>query len=209
MASFTAANQGNGIFSPAIWSKELIIARESVLVMANNVLRLDSDVAENGYVINLPSISNLSAGLIGADGSCADQAPSETATTLTVDQWYGVTINVPDILAVQSKYDLMKLYSEKMGYALGVIVEQKLLGKYADSSTNYVGTAATDITDAVLRFKSSMRRVSPWLRDTLLLPLPRSLLCWGLISSFVMMPFRIPRVILLLSRETLGNCTEC
>lgn len=150
MASFTAANQGNGIFSPAIWSKELIIARESVLSMANNVLRLDSDVAENGYVINIPSISNLSASLIGADGSLADQAPTESTISLTVNQWLGVSINVPDILAVQSKYDLMTLYAEKMGYALGVAIEDDLLSLYA-SAANFTGTAATDLTDAVIR----------------------------------------------------------
>src|SRR5260221_8082134 len=120
MASFTAASQGNAIFSPAIWSKEMIIARESLLQMANNVLRLDSDVAENGYIVNLPSISNLSASLIGADGSLADQAPTETVTQITINRWMGVSINVPDILAVQSRYELLKLYAEKMGYALGL-----------------------------------------------------------------------------------------
>lgn len=150
MASFTAASQGNGVFSPAIWSKELIIARESVLVMANNVLRLDSDVAEQGYNINIPSISNLSASLIGADGSLADQAPSESAQVLTLDQWLGLSINVPDILAVQSKYDLMKYYSEKMGYALGVVVEQQLLVQAVNASTN-VGSSAVDLSDALLR----------------------------------------------------------
>jgi hypothetical protein len=150
MASFQAAQQGNGVFSPAIWSKELIIARESILSMANNVLRLDSDVAENGYVINIPSISNLSASLIGADGSLADQAPTETALQLTVNQWLGVSINVPDILAVQSKYDLMKLYAEKMGYALGVAIEDDLLGLYS-SAANFTGTSAVDLVDSVIR----------------------------------------------------------
>lgn len=151
MASFTAANQGNAIFSPSIWSKELIIARESVLVMANNVLRLDADVAENGYVINIPSISNLTASLIGADGSLADQAPTETALQLTVNQWVGASINVPDILMVQSKYDLLKLYAEKLGYALGVNIEDNILALANGSPTNSVGSSAVDIIDSVIR----------------------------------------------------------
>lgn len=150
MASFTAASQGNGVFSPAIWSKELIIQRESMLVMANNVLRLDADVAEQGYNINIPSVSNLSASAIGADGSLADQAPSEAATVLTLDQWMGVTINVPDILKVQSKYDLLKLYAEKMGYALGVVVEQKLLQQATNAANNF-GSSSVDLSDANIR----------------------------------------------------------
>lgn len=150
MASFTAASQGNAVFSPAIWSKELIIQRESLLQMANNVLRLDSDVAENGYIVNLPSVSNLTASLIGADGSLADQAPTETVTQITLNRWMGVSINVPDILAVQSRYELLKLYAEKMGYALGLIVEQDLLGTYA-SAGNTVGSTSADISDAAIR----------------------------------------------------------
>lgn len=150
MASLTATNQGNGIFSPAIWSKEMIVARESVLQMANNVTRLDSDVAEKGYIINLPSISNLTASLIGVDGSLADQAPTESALQITINQWVGTSMNFPDILKIQSQYDIMKMYAEKMGYALGVNIEDNLLGLYG-SATNNVGSAATDLIDSVIR----------------------------------------------------------
>lgn len=150
MASFTAAAQGNAVFSPALWSKELIIARESMLQMANNVLRLDSDVAENGYILNLPSVSNLSASLIGNDGSLADQAPSESVVQITLNRWMGVSINVPDILAVQSRYELMRLYAEKMGYALGLIVEQDLLGLYSSISAT-AGSGSADLSDVYIR----------------------------------------------------------
>jgi N4-gp56 family major capsid protein len=63
----------------------------------------------------------------------------------------GVSINVPDIVMSQSKYDLLKLYAEKMGYALAVKVEQDLQSLYTGLTTNSTGTAGLDITDATFR----------------------------------------------------------
>src|SRR6266404_6607427 len=107
MASFTTTTHTK--FIPAIWSKEVILARESRLYMANIIMRLDSDVDEMGNVIHLPGVSNLTATAIGSDGSLADSAPTETEVTLTLNRWMGVSINVPDIVMRQSKYDLVKL----------------------------------------------------------------------------------------------------
>jgi N4-gp56 family major capsid protein len=149
MASFTTTTHSK--FIPEVWSKEVILARESRLYMANLVMRLDSDVAEYGNKIHLPNVSNLTAAAIGSDGSLTDTAPTETEVTLTINRWMGVSINVPDIVMHQSKYDLLKLYAEKMGYALALVVETDLLGQYSSLTTNSVGTAGTDLTDATLR----------------------------------------------------------
>jgi N4-gp56 family major capsid protein len=118
--------------------------------MAKHVWRFDSDVASNGYIVNIPTISNLTASLIGNDGSLSDQAPTETVQQVTLNRWMGISINIPDILAAQSKYELLKFYAEKMGYGLGLIVEQDLLGDYGSASTT-VGSSTTDLTDATIR----------------------------------------------------------
>lgn len=149
MASFTTTTAAK--FIPEIWSKEVILARESRLYMANLVMRLDTDVDEMGNKIHLPNVSNLTASDIGSDGSLTDSAPTETEVVLTLDKWKGVSINVPDIVMAQSKYDLLKLYAEKMGYALALIVEQDLLALYDGLSTNSVGTNGVDLTDATIR----------------------------------------------------------
>lgn len=139
-------------FIPEVWAKEAQIARESKFCMANNVERHDMDVANKGNVINIPKVTNLAASDIGNDGSLADSQNTEGVVTITVNKWKGVSFNVPDILSAQSGYDLMKIYSAKVGYALGLIVEQDLLALYSLLSGTYaVGTAATDITDAQLR----------------------------------------------------------
>jgi hypothetical protein len=119
--------------------------------MANNVLRLDVDVADSGSLVHLPLVSNLSASDIGSDGSLSDTAPTETEVQVVINKWKGVSINIPDILSAQSKYDLMKLYAEKMGYALALVVENDLLDEYDNSTTNSVGALGVDLTDAVLR----------------------------------------------------------
>lgn len=150
MASFTTTTHTK--FIPAVWAKEAQIKRESKLIMANLVERHDVDVADNGSVIHIPIVTNLTAASIGSDGSLTDSANTESEVTITVATWVGVSFNVPDILAAQSKYNLFELYSKKMGYALGLKLEQDMLALYSSLSGSYVvGTSSVDLTDAVLR----------------------------------------------------------
>ena len=136
---------------PDIWSKELVIARESMLVMANLIWRFDVDVASFGDIIHVPSVTNLTAGAIStATGQLDAQAPTETQTLITVNQWYGVRMKVLDIVLAQAKYEFRKLYTEKMAYALGVQLEDALLAQ-ATSVTANAGTYNTALTDAALR----------------------------------------------------------
>lgn len=138
-------------FLPDIWSKEMIIQRESVLVMANLVWRFDVDVAQYGDIIHVPTVTNLTASAISTStGQLAAQSPTETQKTITINQWIGVRMKVLDIVLAQSKYDFRKVYTEKMGYALGVYLEDALLSQ-APNATNNVGTYQANFTDANLR----------------------------------------------------------
>ena len=148
MASFTTTTHDK--FIPEVWSKEAQLARESRLYMANKVDRFDVEFAGGGDLLHIPKVANLTAGDIGNDGSLTDTAPTETEATITINKWKGLSINVPDILKAQSKLDLMKIYTEKIGFALAVAVEDDLLTLYDGLSQN-VGTASVDITDATFR----------------------------------------------------------
>lgn len=150
MASMTTTTHAK--FIPAVWAKEAQIQRESKLIMANLVERHDVDVADNGSVIHIPIVTNLTAGDIGTDGSLTDSANTESEVTLTINKWKGVSFNVPDMLNAQSKYNLLELYAKKMGYALGLVLETDLLGQYSSLSGSYVvGTSGVDLTDAQIR----------------------------------------------------------
>ena len=156
MADVFSTTTTHDKFIPDVWSKETVIARESVLVMPNLVRRFDVDVASYGDVIHIPKVSNLSAGDISTStGQIDAQAPTEGEVTITINKWKGVRMKVLDIVLAQSKYDFRKLYTEKMGYALGVQIEQDLLGNavYSGGATGpsyTVGTFQTDLTDANL-----------------------------------------------------------
>ena len=139
-------------FIPEIWGKEVQIAREEKLIMAPRVERFDVEFSGGGDILHIPKITNLSAGNISTtDGTLDASVNTEGEVTLTVDKWKGVAINVLDIVAAQSRYDLMKFYTQKMGYALALAVDDDLMALYDNLSTNTVGTYNTDITDATLR----------------------------------------------------------
>ena len=148
MASMTVLTHDK--FRPEVWSKRAQIARETKLQMANLVDRYDADVSQKGDVVRIPKVSNLSASDIGNDGSLSDSANTETDVTITVDQWRGCSFNLPDMLAAQSNNDLMSIYSSKIGYALGLDLEDKLFALATGFSQN-VGSYNTDVTDANLR----------------------------------------------------------
>lgn len=149
MASFTTTT--HAVFIPEVWAKEVQLAREDKLVMANRVDRFDLEFANGGDILHVPKIANLSAADIStSDGSLADSAPTETEVTLTVDKWKGIKIDIIDLVTAQSRYDLMAKYAEKMGFGLALAVDDDLMALYATLSQD-VGTAGVDITDAVFR----------------------------------------------------------
>ena len=138
-------------FIPEVWSKEMIIARESVLVLAGLVKRFDADVAKAGNKINIPNLSNLTVGDIStSDGTLDAQAVTETEIEITIDKWKGVRIDALDLTQAQSAYNFMAEYTKKMGYALGLSVESEL-AVLAASLSQTVGTFNTDLTDANFR----------------------------------------------------------
>lgn len=158
MADVFSTTTTQATFLPDIWSKEMIIARESVLVMANLVWRFDMDVASYGDIIHVPTVTNLVAAAIStADGQLDAQSPTETQKTITINQWIGTRMKVLDIVLAQSKYDFRRVYTEKMGYALGQYLEDALLANAvwvagnATGPDNTVGTFGTNFTDTNLR----------------------------------------------------------
>lgn len=148
MASMTSTTHAK--FVPEVWSKKAQIQREARLVMANLVDRYDVDVAQSGNKIHIPKVTDLAAVDVAPDGSVTDQANTEGEVTIDINKWKAAPFNIPDNLMAQSAYDLMSLYSKKIGFALGAAVEDDLLDLYNGLSQSS-GTAGVDLTDATLR----------------------------------------------------------
>ena len=133
-------------FIPTVWSKEIIRATEANLVLADKVWRFDDDVKQYGQVIKIPNLSNLSALDKAANSQVTLQAPTEGVVTLTVNAQKYVAFLVEDILAAQSKYNLMSEYTKKAGYALQKAIDSSianLVTGFSQSTGTYNTTLST------------------------------------------------------------------
>lgn len=144
MASLSTTT--HAAFLPDLWSKQAMIAFEDARVMLKRVSRWDSDVKSKGDVLNIPRIENLTAAAVGATGSYAGEANTNTAYSITINKWYEASIKVPDLVKIQSAYDLFKYYSGKIGYALGIQAETDLTALYSGLA-NSVGASGVAVTD--------------------------------------------------------------
>lgn len=138
------------VFRPQVWSLETLRATEDALVMAPLVKRFDGLIEGKGDVINIPNVSNLSATSKSANAQVTLSAPTESNTTITLDQHQHTAFLVEDILKVQSSYDLLSEYTSKAGFAIAEKIDTDLLGLYTGSTNTDVGTYGSDLTDAVV-----------------------------------------------------------
>jgi len=135
------------VFIPEIWSSLAIVAREAQLVFAKLVDRKFEDGLTKGDKLNIPNISDLAARAKSINAAITYETVTETNTTITVDQHYYAAIAVESITKVQSDRDMLAAYAGKLGYALGLNVDDALASQVeADWSSQTVGTLAAENT---------------------------------------------------------------
>lgn len=133
------------VFNPDVWSKEALIARESNLVLVPLVKHYDRDIRTAGVTLEIPNVSNLTASLKVANTQVNLNAPTETKTTVTINQHYECSLLIEDIEDAHSAYDLAKEYTEKTGYALA-----EKMDKFCAVTMNGAGTFTIGQYGAVL-----------------------------------------------------------
>jgi N4-gp56 family major capsid protein len=136
-------------FIPEIWSQMIKRAVEENLVMAARVQRFDADVSQKGDTIHVPDLSNLTTNAKSANTQVTLQSPTENKTDILIDQHHEASFVVEDILKIQSAYELMRMYTDKAGYAVAHKVDTDLIGLYS-SLSQIVGNGATALTEATL-----------------------------------------------------------
>ena len=135
------------VFIPEIWSSLAIVAREAQLVFAKLVDRKFEDGLTKGDKLNIPNISDLAARAKTINGAITYETVTETNTTITVDQHYYAAIAIESITKVQSDRDMLAAYAGKLGYALGLNVDDAIASRIeADWSSQTVGTLAAENT---------------------------------------------------------------
>jgi len=137
------------VFIPEVWTNDLLVARESKLVMSNLVERLDQDAQDGGDTLHIDQISNLEAYEKASSTSVTLQAPTETGVDLNLNRHFESSILIEDRLKLQAKraYALLQKYSARAGYAIAKKMDSDLTGLYG-SASNRVGDGNTSLTDA-------------------------------------------------------------
>jgi hypothetical protein len=137
----------DGVFSPDIWSKQVLRATESNLVIANSVNRGFEDDASVGKTVKVASIGNLAARAKAENTAIVYETVAETATTITLNIWSYAAVGIEDIVKVQAIVDVQNEYQRKLGYAVSKDIDTKLATDFAGFSQS-VGTLGTAVSDA-------------------------------------------------------------
>jgi hypothetical protein len=137
----------DGVFSPDIWSRQVLRAAEANLVIAKSVNRGFEDDASVGKTVKVASIGNLAARAKAENAVITYETVAETATTITLNIWSYAAVGIEDIVKVQSIVDTQNEYQRKLGYAVAKDIDTKLATDFAGFS-QVVGTLGTAATDA-------------------------------------------------------------
>ena len=137
----------DGVFSPDVWSKQVLRATESNLVIATSVNREFEADATVGKSVKVASIGNLAARAKAENTAITYETVAETATTIVLNIWTYAALGIEDIVKVQSNVDLQSEYQRKLGYAVAKDIDTKLASDFAGFS-QVVGTLGTAATDA-------------------------------------------------------------
>jgi len=140
-------------FIPEVWGQAIDDVFQQTIMMDNVGIDLSPDVASHGDVIHLPHIGVPSLSAFTQGGEIAPDASSGSMTSeetlLTISEYNVASVYVPDIVNVQSSYDLMNIYVKQLAYAsargfdnyLHYLVANNLQGLLA-SATGAVGADA-------------------------------------------------------------------
>jgi hypothetical protein len=146
-SEFVDKTIADGIFSPDIWSKQVLRATESNLVIADSVNRGFEDDASVGKSVKVASIGNLAARAKTENTAIVYETVAETAVTIVLNIWSYAAVGIEDIVKVQAQVDVQNEYQRKLGYALAKDIDNKLAADFAGFSQT-VGTLGTAASDA-------------------------------------------------------------
>lgn len=138
------------VYRPNIWAKETLAALESVLVMLPRIKHYDRDIKSAGQTVEIPNLSNLSANLKVAGAAVTLNYPTETKTTITINQHYESSFLLEDFAEIQSAYDAASEYTEKTGYALAEKIDTSIVNEITDNATYSAGAFGTALNDTTI-----------------------------------------------------------
>lgn len=138
------------VYRPNVWSKEVLSARTSNLVLVPRVKHYDRDIKSAGQTVEIPNLSNLTANLKVANTQVTLNGPTETKTTITINQHYESSFLLEDFAEIQSAYDAASEYTTKTGYALAEKMDYFVAAGLTAGASKSVGAFGTVISDTAI-----------------------------------------------------------
>lgn len=142
-------------WAPNVWASEVLRARESRLVLVPLVKHYDRDIQAYGQTVEIPNMSNLTANAKVANTQVTLNAPTETKTTITINQYWEVSALIEDNADAQSRYDVVNEYRQKCGYGIAEKMDSFVANDMTDNFTETVGAYGTPINDT--NFRAAVR----------------------------------------------------
>lgn len=142
--------------NPAITSKQVIAATKANLGFAGTVSMKYKDEAGVGTTIKWSLIShpNSGAARTKSEGNSGNDitfdVTTETAVTLTINQYQYSAFELEEFEENMSIVDLMAAYSDEAAYVVNLAIDDTLAA-LPDNFSNSVGTLAVDLTDDDVR----------------------------------------------------------
>lgn len=133
-------------YIPELWSDLVQKATEANLVASKRFMDVSGygEIKSKGDILHVPILSNYTAVTKYTNTVLELSANTESEVILTIDTHKGIRIAVEDIAKVQSAYDMMSLYTQKIGFGLAKALDASLLGLYSGLAQTVGATASTD-----------------------------------------------------------------
>jgi hypothetical protein len=141
MTVTTAAN-----FIPELWGPMVIKATEANLTFQKLTWDWSDPVKGKGDTIHAPAVSNVTTNTKSANTAVTLSAPTEAMTNLSINVHNHAAFLLEDIAKIQASFNLVSLYTEKLGYAIAKQLDTDI-GANVASFNQAVGDAGVDIGD--------------------------------------------------------------
>lgn len=137
-------------FIPEWWGPDVIEAFEANTVLKKLVWDVYKPGKTRGDTIHLPNISRLTTTAKAANTEVTLSAPTETAVSLVINRYDHAAFLLERIADVQSSFDTMKYYTEKIGYAVARQIDTRISTLFSGFS-QIQGSAGVDLGDEQVR----------------------------------------------------------
>lgn len=138
-------------FRPEVWSANLIVNTNKSLVFGNLATRqYEGEITGAGSVVKISELGDITIGSYTEGSDVTVQELSGAQRTLEINQQKYFAFDVDDILAVQSRPDLMAGAMQKASYAMSDNIDQYLAALYDEAGITDSGDLGSSGTSRTL-----------------------------------------------------------